>query len=906
MPGLDPRWSRLVEISDLDGRRRTFHVLDSHAAGAVPADEVSAGAPSGDAGPAGAWSDGALPDGALPAGTVPPTVGTVLCVHGNPTWSYLWRRLLAAAPPGWRVVAPDQLGMGFSERIGTPRTLAQRVDDLCRLTDALGISPDTPVVTVAHDWGGIISLGWALRHRSQLRGVVLTNTAVHQPDGDRGPALIRLAHLPGVNQLACTLTPLFVRATTSLTWPRLPSPVRNAFAAPYRTVARRRPVGEFVADIPFAAGHPSHPDVSAIAEGVTGFDVPALLLWGPRDPVFSDVYLRDLQRRLPHAALHRYEKASHLLPEDAPGYAGVIADWVAGLGEHPAVSVGEQPSVRAGEQPSVRVGDEQLVRVGEQPSVRAGQRPSVLGALAARSGDDAVAVSEMGGRSITWRELSSRVDDVSAGLTAAGVRPGDRIALLVPPSIELTVALYAVWRAGGVIVVADRGLGVRGMGRALRGAKLDHLVADTAGLLASRWMRLPGRRFAVQDRSAAIRRLGLVDRTFDELAAVGNGRSTAPDAGPDDEAAVLFTSGATGPAKGVLYRHRQVRAQLELIGSTYGLTADDRIVAAFAPFALYGPALGLRSVVPETDVTKPGRLTAVALADAAATIGATVVFASPAALRNVVRTSGELSGPQRDALGGVRLLMSAGASVPVPLLRQVQLLLPAAELHTPYGMTEALPLTDVSLAQIEEAGEGDGVCVGWPLAGVELAVAPLDASGVPGGELTGKSFVTGEIWARGDHVRDRYDASYAVDAAAAGHPGRHRTGDVGFLDDAGRLWIQGRLVHVITAPAGPVTPVGIEVRVEARLSDALDVVGSFGGAAAVGVGPAGTQQVVVVLSGRGGPLAPATVSRLVREAAGVDVAAVLIARELPVDIRHNSKIDRAAVARWATRVSAGG
>ena len=106
---------------------------------------------------------------------------------------------------------------------------------------------------------------------------------------------------------------------------------------------------------------------------------------------------------------------------------------------------------------------------------------------------------------------------------------------------------------------------------------------------------------------------------------------------------MLFTSGATGPAKGVLYRHRQVRAQLELIRKTYHLSSNDRIVAAFAPFALYGPALGVPSAVPRTDVTKPGDLTAAALGEAAAAIGATVVFASPAALRNVLATASDLT-----------------------------------------------------------------------------------------------------------------------------------------------------------------------------------------------------------------------------------------------------------------------
>jgi len=872
-PGLDPRWSRLVSTIDPDGVPRTFHVLDSWAGGA------RGGAKTAD------------PDAT--EGQDEP-IGTLLCVHGNPTWSYLWRRLLAAAPPGWRVVAPDQLGMGYSDRTERPRVLTERVDDLGRLAEALGITGpgrSGQVVTVAHDWGGIISLGWGLQHLEQLRGVVLMNTAVHQPAGNSGPTLIRLARVPFVTDIACRLTPLFVRATTSLTWPRLPRNVRAAFAAPYRTISRRMAVGDFVADIPFAADHPSHPAVERIAEATAKLEVPALLLWGPRDPVFGEVHLRDLQERLPHAALHRYESAGHLLAEDAPGYAAAVAEWVG--------------------QRTIRSGTDRLSGLSTSSS----DKPSALAQLVARRNDDEDAVVEVGGRTVSWAQLHADVGMVAAGLTATGVRPGDRVALLIPPSVDLTVALYAVWRAGGVIVVADKGLGLRGMGRALRGARLDFLIADSRGLPAARLMRLPGERLRL--RGSTLDRPGF-NRVVRTLSRSGWEFGSVPEAAADEEAAVLFTSGATGPAKGVLYRHRQLRAQLDLIRTTYRLTFDDRIVAAFAPFALYGPALGLPSVVPRTDVTKPGRLTATALSDAAAAIDATVVFASPAALRNVVATASGMSESQRIALRSVRLVMSAGASVPAQLLRQVAKVLPNAELHTPYGMTEALPLTDVSLREIEQAGEGDGVCVGRPLPGVSIRIAQLDGSGVPAAALTAEPGASGEIWGTAAHIRDRYDAAWVVDQAAAAHPGWHRTGDVGYLDESGRLWVQGRMVHVITTADGPVTPVGIELRVERALGSAGSGGLAEAAVAVVGVGPVGTQQVVVVLTGasgvptgwgiprRAGPLAPTDVIDAVRKAAGTPVAAVLITKALPVDIRHNSKIDRVAVSAWASKVLAGG
>ncbi len=846
LPGLDPAWSRLVEVAGADGRSHTWHLLDSWAA-------------------------------RTPAAAERPSL-TLLCVHGNPTWSYLWRRLLAVAPPQWRVVAPDQLGMGYSETVAG-RSIAERVADLGALTDALGVTG--PVVTVAHDWGGPISLGWSAEHRDQLRGVVLTNTAVHQPAGAAGPAVIRLARLPGVRQALCARTPAFVRGTTALSRPALPRGVRAAFAAPYADAARRGAVADFVADIPFDARHPSHPPLERIAASTRELDVPALLLWGPRDPVFGQPHLDDLLERLPQAQVHRYEQASHLVTEDAPQYADAVTRWVADL-DPDTDGINARPAAARPQGP---------------PS----SAPSTLWRqLEARAGDPSPAVVEVGGRTVSWALLARRVRELAAGLAAAGVRPGERVALLVPPSVDLTAAVYAVWRAGAVVVVADKGLGLRGMGRALRGARVQHVIGTTQGLAAARVMRLPGTRI-LAGRPVWAAPNGA--RTLAGIARRGRTASPPPRPTGDDECAVVFTSGATGPAKGVVYRHRQVAAQLDLIANTYGLGDGDRIVAGFAPFALYGPGLGVASAVPDIDVTVPASLTAAALADAVGAVQATIVFASPAALRGVQATADELSPAQRQSLGRVRLLMSAGAPVPPALLRSLRAVLPAAEAHTPYGMTEALPVTDVSLPEIEAAGVGDGVCVGRPLGGVDVAVSPLSPTGEADGDLTVMPEVTGEVCVRAAHVKDRYDALWATERASARNRGWHRTGDVGHLDSEGRLWIEGRLQHVLSTATGVVTPVGVEQRIEETAA--------VRAAAAVGVGPAGAQQVVVVVvpadgtRRRSSPLAPQPLADAVRGAAGVQVAAVLIVSEFPVDIRHASKVDRRAVAGWAGRVLAG-
>ena len=842
LPGLDPSWSRTVTVPDRERVPRTWHLLDNGAE---------------------------------------PVHGTVLCVHGNPTWSYLWRGLLAAAPPGWRIVAPDHLGMGFSERTAQARSVDQRIDDLGTLTAALGI--DGPVVTVGHDWGGIISLGWALAHREQLLGVVLANTAVAQPPGDHGPPLIRLAHLPGLRSVGCVATPLFVRGTTALSWPALPREVRDALALPYGTADRRKAVGDFVADIPFSHGHRSYDTVAELAEGVRGLDVPTLMLWGPRDPVFGERYLADLQDRLPQARLHRFEGASHLVTEDAPQYADAVAAW---LGDLTSVAPDVPPT-----------------------STPTTVREETLWSALERRAQDPSPVMSVAGRVVSWQSMAVRVKELAAGMAAAGIRPGDRVGLLVEPSADLTAVVYAVWRAGAVVVFADKGLGFAGMRRALRGAALDHVVAGRSGLVAARAMGLPGSRIAVRPLSTAVRRTLGVTHDLDTLARRGRHTPLPAEPGADADCAVAFTSGATGPAKGVLYRHRQVRAQVDLVLATYDLQPDDTFVAAFAPFSILGPALGLGSSVPDIDVTAPQTLTAALLADAVAAVDARIVFASPAALRRVVDTKDGLGPAQRDVLSRVRLLMSAGAPVSATLLAAVGQVLPGASLHTPYGMTEVLPVTDVSLEEIRAAGPDEGVCVGHPLPGVEVSLAPLNGS-EPGDELTSSADVTGEICVRAAHVKDRYDALWMTERSASRHPGWHHTGDVGHLDDEGRLWVEGRLAHVVHTADGAVTPVGVEQRVEA-----LDGVGA---AAAVGVGPIGAQVLVVVAvpdsAGSRHPRMPGSLglrpssselAQAVRSVAGGPVAAVLTADRLPLDIRHASKVDRSEVARQAARLLAG-
>ncbi len=350
-----------------------------------------------------------------------------------------------------------------------------------------------------------------------------------------------------------------------------------------------------------------------------------------------------------------------------------------------------------------------------------------------------------------------------------------------------------------------------------------------------------------------------------------------------------------------MYTHAQLTALRDTLAAHFGVTAETGLVTGFAPFALLGPALGTRSATPDMDVSAPRTLTAAAVAAAVRASSARIVFLSPAAVSNVVATASDLTRDDRAALEKVETFLSTGAPVSVDLLRRAQELMPNAVAHTPYGMTECLLVADVTLPEIEQARGDRGVCVGRPLGTGQVRISALDAEGRAAGEPRTDAGVTGEVVISAPHLKRGYFRLYLTDREARrGLPERwHRTGDVGHLDADGRLWIEGRLPHVITTADGPVTPVGIEQDVES--------VPAVERAAAVGVGPVGRQVVVTVVEAgvRRPGLASPDLTEKVRAATSQRLAAVLVVPTLPTDIRHNSKIDRSRLARWAERVLAG-
>ena len=837
--GMDPAWSRLVPV-ELDGTR-TFHVLDTFAAKA-PVRELGA-------------------------------TFTVLCVHGNPSWSFLWRELLAGLPEDVRGIAVDHLDMGFSERTGRTRRLADRIDDLSALTAALELTG--PVITIAHDWGGPISLGWAQRHLDQLRGVVLCNTAVHQPEGAQAPAVIRAARTRTALRRATVDTTAFINGALQMSRPKLSPEVRHGFLAPYETSARREAIGAFVQDIPLEYDHPSSSTLDRIAADCANLaNTPALLLWGSSDLVFSDLYLHDLEARLPHADVHRWAAAGHFVTEDAD-VAGAALDWI--------------ETVRSTEPTT----DQSIASDTDSFAPT-----TLLSAVYSNALADTPAIVEMvgGGSEISFGELAAHIDETAGALLAAGVNPGERVALMIPPGIEMVSVLFAIWRIGAAAVLVDGALKPKQMTAALTSSNPAWLVGIPKAMAAARALRWPGFRISTEKPNGLQRRLLDMASDLPSLRRRARDVSTLLPPLASDEAAVVFTSGSTGPSKGVRYSHERLAMQRDLLRALYDIDHQDSLVAAFAPFALYGPLLGITSTVPDMDVSQPGSIDAARLAEAVNAVDATMVFASPAALGKLAQTQDEIDPSLRPALDAVQTVISAGAPVRASLLEKTKTIFPNAEAYTPYGMTEVLPVASISLSELIDAGRGNGVCVGHLAPGVEVAIDPIDS--------TNPNF--GEIRVRAAHQRLGYDRLWHTTHQASQPDGWHRTGDVGELDDAGRLWVSGRLRHVLWTEHGPLGPVALEKAVEDLPGVRI--------AAVVGVGPTGQHQPVVVIESvdrannettNKGALASIELIDAVR-AIAPQVVAVLEVEKLPVDRRHNSKIDRTAVREWAENLLAGG
>jgi acyl-coenzyme A synthetase/AMP-(fatty) acid ligase/pimeloyl-ACP methyl ester carboxylesterase len=768
--------------------------------------------------------------------------GTIVCVHGNPTWGYLWRDFLETLNPDWRVIAIDQTGMGWSQR-AEPRTLEERTAELVAFCEQ---HTTGPLVIVAHDWGGPVALGAV--SSLDVRAVILGNTGVAKPEQTPMPPLIATARR--FVDLACRRTPLFVGGTAAMT----AKEHRAALRAPYRSAERRAAVADFVADIPLAPDDTSWAALQKSATNLANLRIPLLLVWGGRDPVFHDRFLSDLLERAPHADVHRFPDAGHLVPLDEP-MAEIASDWLDQVLDSPH-TMNEASSDQAPVLPDDPFDD-------------------ITSALVRRSSDEESAYSDATG-SVSWSALAQGSADIARVLVELGFAPGDRVAMLVPPGADLLTAAYGVWLAGGVLVVADSGLGPKGLRSVLRASGATWTFGTPKTLAAARALRwTPGARFICTSRFPGAINVAGTSAPAD---------LALPIIQPEFDAAIVHTSGSTGPAKPVRYSHRALAAQRDVIRDSFTMTPDRGFVTSFAPFVLLGPALGVPCVLPDIDVTKPVDLDFERFAQVCESSPIDVAWLSPASARTIVETAAGRTVK-------LRLVMLAGAPISPELASAIGAVT-GADVRSPWGMTEAMPLTDgVGAAVAVEAGTNTG----RPLRGAEIVVLALDPDDLgprPAGQW-------GELAVRAPWMFDGYEHQWRTEHRSEivlGGRRFHRTGDLGLFDTNGDLHQLGRVQHALSIPDRTIPSVLIEQPIATELTRQV---------AAVGIGPVGTQVIALVVKAPGKlRLADSEITARVRAISEFDIAAVLEG-ELPVDIRHQSKVKLDVLALRASEFLAG-
>lgn len=510
-------------------------------------------------------------------------------------------------------------------------------------------------------------------------------------------------------------------------------------------------------------------------------------------------------------------------------------------------------------------------------------------------------------RQYSFRQLDELSNRIAHGLEQIGIRRGVRTALMVKPGLEFFALTFALFKVGAVPVMIDPGMGIKNLKVCLAEAEPEAFIGIT---------------------KAHIARLifGWGKDSLKILLTVGKPRfwggtclaeliTKIPEAKPyvmaetgvDETAAILFTSGSTGVPKGVVYSHGNFTAQVEQLKQIYSITPGEIDLPTFPLFALFAPALGMTSVIPEMDFTRPGSVDPVKIIEAIERFQITTMFGSPA-LINRVGSYGQAKNIQLPTL---KRAISAGAPVPAVVLEQfTSMLAPGVQVFTPYGATESLPVCSIGSDEILHetrfaTDRGKGVCIGKPVAGIQLDIIRIsdeaisawqDDLKVAGGEI-------GEIVVKGPQVtKSYYNRIESTQLAKIEDPQAgdffHRMGDLGYQDAQGRIWFCGRKNQRVATKQGPL----FTIPCEAIFNTHEKVFRT----ALVGVEAADQLQPVICVELEK-PVNSAEHPTIRKELLAIgkrhemtrNIKTILFHPAFPVDIRHNAKIFREKLAVWA-------
>jgi olefin beta-lactone synthetase len=506
---------------------------------------------------------------------------------------------------------------------------------------------------------------------------------------------------------------------------------------------------------------------------------------------------------------------------------------------------------------------------------------------------------------LTFSQLENESDRMAFGLNSIGITRGTRTILMVKPGIEFFILTFSLFKVGAVPVVVDPGMGIRRMLGCLKQSMPEAFI----GIPKAHALRIfcPKYFQTVKTSVTVGRRWFWGGHSFNSIRHIGKDPFPIAQTRYKEAAAILFTTGSTGPAKGAIYSHKTFDAQIRQLKSCFNIGENEIDLPTFPLFALFDPALGMTAVIPDMDPTRPAFVNPKKIIEAIENQGVTNMFASPALLNRVGRFGQE----NKVRLPSLKRVVSAGAPVaPANIEQFLTMLCDEAQIYTPYGATEAVPVAVIGSREIlsetaMRSEKGHGLCVGRPLDGVEVNIIRIDDGPIKqwSDDLLVDDGDIGEIVVRGNLVSPRYfklPRQNALSKIIKGKTVYHRMGDLGWRDNKGRIWFCGRKSHRVSTANGTLFTIPCEAIFNTHPCVARS--------ALVGVGNPPEQKPVICIEldkRQKGTSINELEQELIQLAKGnfltENIDTILFHRGFPVDIRHNSKIFREQLSLWASK-----
>ncbi len=507
----------------------------------------------------------------------------------------------------------------------------------------------------------------------------------------------------------------------------------------------------------------------------------------------------------------------------------------------------------------------------------------------------------------TFNELLKQSNIIASGLESYGIKRGTRTVLMVKPSLEFFALTFALFKAGIVPVMIDPGMGIENLKTCISEAEPEAFIGIPKAHIAR--VVLGWGKKTIKKNVTVGKKLFWGGVTLDHIKSVGKADYNNAQTHKEDMAAILFTSGSTGVPKGVIYSQGNFSAQIEMLKSIYDISTGEIDLPTFPLFALFDPALGMTTVIPEMDFTAPAKADPQKLIYAIERFGITNMFGSPALL-NSLSKYGEKNNIK---LKSMKRIISAGAPVSATILeRTTKMLTDDARIFTPYGATESLPICSIDnqtiLNETKQLTDiGKGVCVGKPVKGIEVEVIKITEDLIENWNESLKVNIgeIGEIVVKGDNVTlgyyNREKSNKIAKIKDSDGSVRHRMGDLGYFDDKGNIWFCGRKSHRVITD----TETLFTITCESIFNTHKDVFRS----ALVGAKLNGkiTPVICVELEPNSSNYERDNIQKELLQLAQnfehtKNIKTVLFHESFPVDIRHNAKIFREKLAVWAEKI----